>query len=102
MAQAILRPTVSDFLEAAIHDHSFELNIEELIVGEKSHLSNLTLVDSSIRQEMDIIIIRIKQNDGVMIFSPSSQTKIQSGDILIAMGRDKDLERLRKTLIPGI
>lgn len=102
MAQAIIRPTVSDFLEAAIHDHSFELNIEEIIVGEESHLSNLTIVDSSIRQEMDIIIIGIKQKDGAMIFNPSSQTKIQSGDILIAMGRDKDLKRLRKTLIPSI
>jgi len=102
MAQAIIRPTVSDFLEAAIHDHSFELNIEEIVVGEDSHLNNLTLVDSGIRQKMDIIIIGIKQNDGVMIFNPSSQTKIQSGNILIAMGRDKDLERLRKALIPGI
>ncbi len=102
MAQAIIRPTVSDFFESAIHDHSFELNIEEIIVEENSHLNNLTLVDSGIRQEMDIIIIGIKQKDGNMIFNPSSQTKIQSGDILIAMGREKDLERLRKALIPSI
>ena len=98
MAQAIIRPTVSDFLESAIHDHSFELNIEEIVVGEDSPLSNLTLVDSGIRREMDIIIIGIKQKDGKMVFNPFSRTKIQSGDILIAMGRDKDLERLRKAL----
>ncbi len=53
MAQAILRPAVSDFLEAAIHDHSFELNIEEIMVGKDSHLNNLTLVDSGIRQEKE-------------------------------------------------
>ena len=101
MAQAVIRPTVSDFLESAIHDHSYELNIEEIMVGEDSHLNNLTLVDSGIRQEMDIIIIGIKQKDGKMVFNPSSQTKIQSGDILIAMGRDKDLERLREVLTPS-
>ena len=98
MAQAIIRPTVSDFLESAIHDYSFGLNIEEIAVGEDSPLSNLTLVDSGIRREMDIIIIGIKQKDGKMVFNPFSRTKIQSGDILIAMGRDKDLERLRKAL----
>ena len=98
MAQTIIRPNVSDFFELAIHDHSFELKIEEVTVGEGSSLDNLTLINSGIRREMDIIIIGIKQKDGKMVFNPSSQTKIQSGDILIAMGRDKDLEKLRKVL----
>jgi voltage-gated potassium channel len=98
MAQAIIRPTMSDFMESAIHDYSFELNIEEIAVGEDSPLSNLTLVDSGIRREMDIIIIGIKQKDGKMVFNPFSGTKIQSGDILIAMGRGKDLEKLRKAI----
>ena len=84
--------------ELAIHDHSFELKIEEITVGEGSSLDNLTLIDSGIRREMDIIIIGIKQKDGKMVFNPSSQTKIQSGDILIAMGRHNDLERLQKVL----
>ena len=102
MAQAILRPAVSDFIESTIHDYSFELNIEEIMVGEDSHLNGLTLVDSGIRQEMDIIIIGIKQKDSEMVFNPSSKTKIQSGDIFIAMGKYNDLERLRKMLIPFI
>jgi voltage-gated potassium channel len=101
MAQAILRPTVSDFIESTIHDHSFELNIEEIMVGKDSQLNGLTLVDSGIRQEMDIIIIGIKQKDGKMLFNPSSQTKIQTADILIAMGRNNDLEKLRKECIPS-
>jgi voltage-gated potassium channel len=100
MAQAIIRPTVSDFLESAVHDLSYELNIEEITVDEDSPLNNLTLVDSGIRQDMDIIIIGIKQKDGTMIFNPSSQTKIKGGDILIAMGRNRDLERLRRVLFP--
>ncbi|MBW1714557.1 MAG: potassium channel protein [Deltaproteobacteria bacterium] len=102
MVQAIIRPTVSDFLESAVHDQSFELAIEELTVGADSSLVNQSLVDSDIRQEMDIIIIGIKQKAGTMIFNPSSQTKIQSDDILIAMGRDKDLERLRRVLTPSV
>lgn len=98
MVQAIVRPTVSDFLESAVHDESTELNIEEVAVGENSSLMDLTLVESGIRQKMDIIVIGIKQRDGTMIFNPSSQAKIQSGDTLIAMGRNKDLETLRKAL----
>ena len=102
MVQAIIRPTVSDFLESAVHDQGFELNIEEITAGEDSPLIDQTLVDSGIRQEMDIIIIGIKQEDDTMIFNPSSQTKINRGDTLIAMGRSKDLEKLRKALTPAM
>ena len=102
MVQAIIRPTVSDFLESAVHDQSFELAIEEITVGEDSRLANQSLVDSGIRQEMDVIIIGIKQKAGTMIFNPSSQTKIQPDDILIAMGRNKDLETLRRVLTPSM
>lgn len=102
MVQAIIRPTVSDFLESAVHDQSFELAIEEITVGEDSRLANRSLVDSGIRQEMDVIIIGIKEKDGEILFNPSSRTKIKSGDILIAMGRNKDLERLRKAVNPSM
>ena len=102
MVQAIIKPTVSDFLESAVHDQNFELAIEEITVGEDSRLANQSLVDSGIRQKMDIIIIGIKLKDGTMIFNPSSQTEIQPDDILIAMGRNKDLERLRKALNPSM
>ncbi len=102
MVQAIIRPTVSDFLESAIHDKSFELDIEEITAGEGSPLIDQTLVDSGIRREMDVIIIGIKQEDDTMIFNPSSHTKINRGDTLIAMGRNKDLEKLRKALTPAM
>ena len=102
MVQAIIRPTVSDFLESAVHDQSFELAIEEITVGEDSRLANRSLVNSGIRQEMDVIIIGIKEKDGEILFNPSSRTKIKSGDILIAMGRNKDLERLRKAVNPSM
>jgi voltage-gated potassium channel len=102
MVQAIIKPTVSDFLESAVHDQSFELAIEEITVGEDSRLVNQSLVGSGIRQEMDVIIIGIKQKVGTMIFNPSSQTEIQSDDILIAMGRNKDLETLRRVLTPSM
>jgi voltage-gated potassium channel len=99
MAQAVVRPTVSDFLESTIHDWSFEINIEEITVGEDSPLKNLSLVESGIRREMDVIVIGIKQKDGAMIFNPSSQTNVMAGDTLIAMGRNKDLDRLREVLL---
>jgi voltage-gated potassium channel len=101
MAQTIIRPTVTDFLELAIHGENMDLKMEELAVGEESKLKGRTLVNSGIRQDMDIIIVAIRKSSGKMSFNPSSQTPIESGDTLIALGRTVDLDRLSVILAGG-
>jgi voltage-gated potassium channel len=98
MAQTIVRPAVTDFLEVTVHDKGIELKMEELVVGEKSRLNGVMLMDSKIRQEMNIMIVAIRKRSGQMIFNPSSQAKIEAGDILIALGHTTELERLVEIL----
>ena len=101
MAQTIIRPTVTDFLDLAVNSETMDLKMEELSVGEGSRLNGLNLIDSKIRKEMDIIIVAIRKRDGKMNFNPSSQALIESGDTLIAMGRTVDLDRLAEILAGG-
>ena len=101
MAQTIIRPTVTDFLDLAVNSETMDLKMEELSVGEGSRLNGLNLIDSKIRKEMDIIIVAIRKRDGKMHFNPSSQALIESGDTLIAMGRTVDLDRLAEILAGG-
>lgn len=98
MANSILRPTVIDFIELAMHNRSLDLQIEELIVGEKAEIKDLTLMESAIRKEFDLIVVAIKKGSGEMIFNPSSQAKIQVGDILVVLGDRENLIRLEKKL----
>jgi voltage-gated potassium channel len=94
MAQSIVRPAVTDFLELTVHDKDIELKMEELLVGDRSSLKGLTLQASGIRQEMNVMIVGISKKDGEMTFNPSSQSRIESGDTLIALGHKNDLKRL--------
>jgi len=98
MAQTIVKPAVSDFLELTIHDENIELKLEELLVGERSSLNGVTLVDSGIRQELNIIILAIRKKDGEMSFNPLSHARIESGDTLISLGQARDLEKLAEKL----
>lgn len=98
MANSILRPTVIDFIELAMHNRSLDLQIEELAVSEKSEIKDLTLMESAIRKDFDLIVVAIKKGTGEMIFNPSSQAKIQVGDILVALGDRENLARLEKKL----
>ena len=94
MAQSIIKPAVTDFLEFTVHNRDMGLEMGELLVGEKSRLNGLTLIESGIRKEMDVIIVAIRRDNGEMRFNPSSETHINAGDTLIALGKSNDLEKL--------
>lgn len=98
MADAIVKPAVSDFLDLTVHDKDIELKMEELQVKDQSGLAGVNLVESGIRQDLNIIIVAIRKGDGEMTFNPSSLTKIEAGDTLIALGNKDDLEALAKLL----
>jgi hypothetical protein len=78
MAHAILRPTVIKFFELAFTDESTDIMMEEIRVRPSSHLLNVALKDSGIRQQLDLIILTIKKADGTLIFNPKADTRIEN------------------------
>jgi voltage-gated potassium channel len=98
MAQTIIKPAVTDFLEFTVHNKEMGLEMGELVVSAKSQLNGATLIDSGIRQEMDVIIVAVRTKEGEMRFNPSSQTLIEAGDTLISLGKSNDLEKLAMIL----
>ncbi len=101
MGHKLLRPSVSDFLELIMSNNQEKaIHIEESIISDKSKLVNIMLRDSGIRQKYNIIITAIKKNDGQMIFNPSFETFLEPGDVVIALGRQKDMEQFHYALNP--
>ena len=98
MAHTITKPAVTDFLELTVHDKNIELEMGEILVKDRSRLKGVTLADSGIRQEMNVIIVAIRKENGEMAFNPSSETRIETGDTLIALGPDNDLKKLSAIL----
>lgn len=98
MAQALLRPNVTEFIDFATHDPGTGMGMEEIQVRPNSKLANVALVDSGIRKELDLIIVAIKKADGTMLFNPASHTTVQIGDTLIALGQRSSLIKLEQLL----
>jgi voltage-gated potassium channel len=94
VAQAVLRPTVVDFIELATKTEHFELQIEEAQITAKSPLLGTTLADGRLRQDLGVIIVTIKKPSGKMVFNPSPDAQLELGDILIAIGDRDHLDRL--------
>ncbi len=100
IAQTIIRPTVTDFLELAVMDKSRNIQMEELPVHSSSGLVGVALQDSGIRKDYDLIIVAIRRAGGEMLFNPSARTKLQAGDTVIAIGEKQNLEGIEKVLNP--
>lgn len=100
MAQTILSPTVTDFIELTLMDTSRDIQMEEMSVDRSSKLTDVALQDSGIRQDLDLIIVAVKKAAGDMLFNPSSQTELHAGDTVITIGETENLEQLRRLLNP--
>lgn len=101
MAQRIINPTVTDFLDLAFTHKRKDIQMEEIPVKPESKLADVALMDSGIRQEFNLIIIAIKQANGGMLFNPSFESRITPGETVIAVGEVDSLERLAKVLNPS-
>ena len=100
IAHAILRPNVIHFLELAFTDDGTDINVEEIPVNVSSKLVNVSLQESGLRQNFDLIIISIRKADGAMCFNPKASHRFEAGDTVIAVGSGNGLMQAAKILNP--
>lgn len=100
MAQRIIRPTVTNFLDLATGYQNADIHMEEIPVSDKSGLNGIMLKDSGIRQKYNLIIIAMKTADDRMLFNPSHEAIIYPGDTVIAVGDPTNLGKLQAELNP--
>jgi voltage-gated potassium channel len=96
VAQAVLRPTVVDFIELATKTEHFDLQIEEMKLAAWSSLVGRTLKDSQVREKFGVMIVAIKKASGQMVYNPPGDARLAAGDILIALGQRQQLDELEK------
>jgi voltage-gated potassium channel len=98
MAQSVLRPTVTNFLELAGRGGAIDLQMEELQVTEHSEIANMNLIDAALRPRFNLIVIAIKKANGEMQFNPQAQAVLEAGDTMILVGSRENLDSLQAIL----
>nr|MEE4266777.1 potassium channel protein [Candidatus Krumholzibacteria bacterium] len=94
IVQALLRPTVYDFVDIATQSSGLDLMFEELEISPGSPLDGRPIKDSGLRSEYHVIVIGIKKPTGQMVFNPGPEEVLQVGDVLIMLGDKDQLVRL--------
>jgi voltage-gated potassium channel len=97
LAQSMLRPHVVSFLDVAsafAGGSHLEVETEQIHVEAGSPLCNRTLEEVHVRQAYGVIILALRRPGGAMLFNPAGDTRIEKGDVLIAMGERSSLQRI--------
>lgn len=97
MAHMLLRPDVVDFLELVMQDESLELFLEDVRVGPGCILEQCTVKSAQIRQTTGANLLAIKSESGLIV-SPELDTRLHSGDVLMALGTRQQLAALADLL----
>ena len=95
MTQAVLAPLVMDFFELASANGEEGLRMDEIHLKADAEFVGKDLAESNIRGRYGLMVIGIRQKNGEMKFNPDHDFKLQEGDVILALGRGKDLERIK-------
>jgi voltage-gated potassium channel len=96
MAQMVIRPDLADFLEVVLTDHEVEIEMDMVKLAEDSPYDELTLGQSGLQERTTANIVGIRKHGGGLTAQATSGTKLNSGDVLLAIGTLRQLEDLKK------
>ena len=86
IAQGLIRPTLVDFMDLIIRRKELSLYMEELVVKKDSKLVNRNLAECDIRRTANVIVVAVKKPGEDIVFNPSPDIKMGTGDILLVIG----------------
>ena len=100
VAQAVLRPTVLDFIEVATRRGHLELQIEELALTAQSPWVGIRVAETQLHDEFGIIIVAIKRGDGETLYNPRRDVLLTADDTLVMLGPRDQLDRAEAVVRP--
>lgn len=88
--------------EAEVFTRELQQGVEPLtrvnLIVENSNLGGLTVGEIPSRQETKVVISRIRRAGETAVSNATEETVIHSGDILLAVGTAKNLERFQRVV----
>ncbi|HEX3146762.1 MAG TPA: potassium channel protein [Gemmataceae bacterium] len=96
VAQAVLRPTVGHFLDQASRFNASDYKIEEATVAKSSILCGKSLRAANLRDDLGVVVIAMRSPEGEIAFNPNSDTVIETGSVVVVVGRREQLDELEK------
>jgi voltage-gated potassium channel len=100
MANLMLRPQVTAFVDVVTSATGTDLRFEEIEVTEESGQGSRSIRDLDIRKETGALIVALRKRDGTFDTTPNPEAVLEVGDVLIAAGTEEELRALENLFAP--
>jgi voltage-gated potassium channel len=100
MANLVLRPQVTAFLDTVMTATGPDLQLAEIEVRQTCQAAGRSIRDLRIRHETGAIVVALRKPDGTFDTTPEPDTPIEVGDVLIGVGTADELRRLEDLFSP--
>jgi voltage-gated potassium channel len=100
MANLVLKPQVTAFLDVVTTATGPDLQLAEIAVHETSSAAGRTIRDLRIRHETGALVVSLRKADGSFDTTPEPDTPIESGDVLIGVGSPDEIRALEDLFAP--
>ncbi len=96
MALAVLQPTVTEFLDLAVHSAGFDLTVEQIEIAPGSALDGVSIKDAAIRARTGCTVLAVQQPSDRMILALGPDYVFSSGETMVALGTSQGLIKLKE------
>jgi voltage-gated potassium channel len=100
MANLMLRPQVTAFVDAVTTASGHDLRFEEIEVTEACGKGGKSIRELDIRKETGALIVALRKRDGSFDTTPTPEALLDVGDVLIAAGTEEELRALEGVFAP--
>ncbi|OGK10899.1 MAG: hypothetical protein A2W80_17950 [Candidatus Riflebacteria bacterium GWC2_50_8] len=91
MASMLYRPSVVDFMDAALAGDSKAMMMEEFRIQGQSYLDGKAIKDAEIRQRSGAIIVSVRRENETIV-NPLPTLVFKACDILVVLGTDEQIK----------
>lgn len=100
MANLVLKPQVTAFVDVATTAAGVDLRFEEIEITGACGKGGQSIRDLDIRKETGALIVALRKGDGTFDTTPTPEARLDIGDVLIAAGTTDELQRLENLFAP--
>jgi voltage-gated potassium channel len=90
IAELAVRPALVDVLDT-LHHGEAGIGVEELLVGPGMAAVGKTIAEAGLLDPSAAKLLALRRTDGTLHVSPSSDLRLEEGDLLIALGSENQL-----------
>jgi voltage-gated potassium channel len=102
MAQLMIKPQVTSFVNAMTSSEAPDLNFEEIEVTSSSGAVGLTIGALNISSQTGANIVAVRKLGGALELRPTKDTLLEESDVIVGLGSPAEIKKLEEMFEPRV